>query len=651
MKRVVSFFIIMILFAFSSFAQKNIVVIIGDKKFTKDEYERVYVKNNTQLSDESEVKTPEEYLDLFINYKLKVIEAEKHGLDTLETFRTELAGYREELAKPYLTDISISDTILKETYYRTNHLIKASHILLEVSPDASPSDTLIAYNKLMDIRNQFINKEKSFEELAFEFSEDPSAKQNKGDLGYFKAFNMITQFENVAYNTKKGEVSMPFRTNYGFHIIYVTDQQELTGEVKIAHIMKMYKNRNNHTEEEDIQYKHELDSLYNLLQNGADFAELAKENSDDKNSARNGGEMGFISRTFNVPDFVDYAYALKEDGEFTRPVKTIFGWHIIKRIGFKNPLTFEEVKADLTDKIKKDPLRSNHSKELYFKKKKEEFHFVEYDENIAAFKNYITNLYVDTIFNEIFPDEILAMKLYQIENNIYTVDSYYSLVKKLNETKSKLVIKLFFNQLDKYDETVITEYMNDHLETLYPEFATIMQEYHDGMLLFSIMEKEVWNKAVLDTLGLQSFYEQNKGQYKWEDHFEGLWIRCYNQNAVDSCKKLLDEGIVDPVELETRINVNSSSNIRVSEGKWEKGTNKRIDYLVFSGEKPERFNDDFEFVKGEIKKAGDVKTLDEAKGLYISDYQQVLENKWIEKLRSSYKVSVNKKLLKQVKSL
>ncbi|MBN2807525.1 MAG: peptidyl-prolyl cis-trans isomerase, partial [Prolixibacteraceae bacterium] len=408
---------------------------------------------------------------------------------------------------------------------------------------------------------------------------------------------------------------------------------------------------NHPTEEEDLMYKHQLDSLYELLSKGEDFAKLARDHSDDRNSIRNGGEMGYINKSFNVPEFVEYAYSLKEDGDFTKPVKTIFGWHIIKRTGYRPVPTFEESLADLTEKVRKDPLRSNHSKERYYARKKEELNMLTYQENIDAFKKYINDLYTDTIFNEVFPDEILALKLYQIEDEIYTVRDFYNNVQMLNETKSKLRKSIFFPHLDKFDEIIITEYMNKNLETIQPEFTQIVREYHDGMLLFSIMEKKVWNKAVEDTVGLENYYHANRDKYIWDDHFEGLWIRCYNQAALDSCKKLLEQGVNDPDVLEARININSKSNIRVSAGKWEKGTNKRIDYLVFGGEKPERFNDDFEFTEGKIQPAGAPKSLEEARGIYISDYQQELEEQWVNELRSQAKIKINKKLLKQIHSL
>ena len=652
MKSLLSLSMLLCIFVLNSVAQKNVIVTIGDKKFTKDEYQKIYTKNNTQLNDESEIKTPEEYMDLFINYKLKVIEAEKQGLDTIKTFKNELAGYRDELAKPYLTEIKITDSTLQETYYRTTHMVKASHILLNLPKNASAEDTLKIYNRLLDIRQQFINGEKSFEQLAEENSQDPSVKYNKGDLGYFKAFSMITPFENAAFNTKVGEVSLPFHTDYGYHLVYVRDIQPINGEIKVSHIMKLFKNRNNVTPEIDSLYKHQMDSIYELLQNGADFSKLAEEFSDDKNTSRKGGDMGYISKVFSVPEFSEEVFKLENDSNYTKPFRTPYGWHVAMRTGFRPLASLDEVKDDLIKKIRKDPLRSEHSKELYYKKKEKELNLIHLKENEDKFIQYLKEEYpTDTILTKDIPEDILALPLYKIEDTVYTVNDFYELQKKLNQNNSKFLRPMFFFHLNKYDEDVISDYMNRHLETLYPDFNDIMKEYHDGMLLFSIMEKEVWNKAVEDTVGLKNYYENHKDKYIWGDNFDGLLIRCNNQAALDSCNKFLDEGITDPKILEDTINVGRKTNIRITKGKWEEGSNRSIDYLVFGGEMPERFKPDLEFVKGEKIKGGTPKTLDEARGLYISDYQEVLEDKWIKELRENAKIKINKKLLKTVKSV
>ncbi|MDA3930955.1 MAG: peptidylprolyl isomerase [Prolixibacteraceae bacterium] len=648
----VSLLSLLLLFVCSSFAQKNIIVTIGDKKITKDEYEQVYRKNNTQLSNESDIKTPVEYLDLFIDYKLKVIEAEHLCYDTITAFKDELAGYRKELAKPYLTDITVTDSMVRQAYYRRINEVRASHIIKRLAKDASPADTVKAYNKLIEVRNQFINGEKSFEDLAIEYSDDPSVKRNNGDLGFFKVFNMLTEFENVAYTTPIGEVSMPFRTEHGYHILYVTDTYKNEGEMKVAHIMKTFKNRNSVSPLEEITFKKELDSLYTLLENGADFGELARNNSDDKATAKRNGEIRWITKTFALTEFAEKAFNLKENGDYSIPVRSDFGWHIVQRLDYRPNKSFEEMKDDFTRRVKRDPVRSKHSKNAFVTKMKKEYGYIAYEENIESFKNYFKSLENDTLSLNI-PKNILDLNLYKIGDSIFNGHSYLALqIEKKNNPDVSFLKKLFIgNFFDMYKDEVVTLYENTKLEEKYPEFKQVTIEYHDGMLLFSIMEDKIWNKAIQDTIGLKNYYEANKDQYFWDKYFEGAIVRCYKEEAYDAAKKLIESGVENFKELEKLVEEQTELKIRTKEGKWEIGNNDRIDYYVFGAEKPEGYNPDFEFVQGTVYESGIPKTFEEAKGHYISDYQKVLETEWIKSLREKYEIKVNKKLLKKVKGI
>ncbi|HKK82137.1 MAG TPA: peptidylprolyl isomerase, partial [Prolixibacteraceae bacterium] len=367
-------------------AKNDVVVTINGQQFTVDEYQRIYQKNNSQLSNENDIMSPKEYLDLFINYKLKVIEAKNQGLDTAQSFVNELQGYRKELSVPYMTDVTLTRKLIEDAYYRTTHPVRASHILIKVEKDASPADTLKAYNKAMEIRGKFTSGEETFKKLAVEFSQDPSAKQNMGDLGYFKAFNMVTPFENAAYNTPVGDVSLPVRTNFGYHLIYVTDKKESKGQVKVAHIMKMFPDVNDVAPNTDIKFKALTDSLYNELLNGADFGEMVQKHSDDKSTVSKKGEMRFIDQTFRVHKFADAAFELENIGDIHKPIRSAFGWHIIKLIDKKEPPKFEDIENELTRKIKNDPERSKHSKTSFYNKLKDDYNFERNSHNIEIFK-------------------------------------------------------------------------------------------------------------------------------------------------------------------------------------------------------------------------------------------------------------------------
>lgn len=642
------FVILFVFISISIFAQKNVVVSIGNNHFTKDEFELIYKKNNAQLTDQNEIKTPEEYVDLFIDYKLKVIEAQSRGMDTSKEFKDELQGYRDELAKPYLTDVTISDSMTRLAYYRSINEIRASHILLNLAPDAAPEDTLLVYNKIMDIREQFISGQKSFEELAVEHSDDPSAQNNKGDLKYFKAFSMITPFEDAAYKTPVGKVSLPVRTQHGYHIIYVTDLKKSEGDVKVAHIMKIFANSQNVSPEEDQLYKTKIDSIYQLIEDGADFIEALRKYTDDRSSVRNNGELGWINRTFGVDEILDAAYKM-QIGEVLKPIRTPYGWHILKLIDKRGIRSFEEMENELSLKIKRDPKRSEHSKQSFYNKKKAEYNFKKYDENINRFKSYLNNA-GDTLEFPINP-AIASLPLYKVADTEYTANDFMESEYTKNKNDKSFILSVVLENVDKYEFEVIDRYEDSMLEEKHPEFNQILNEYHDGILLFSIMQDEVWNKAAIDTIGLEKHYQKIKNAFRWDTHFDGMLFSAATAQIADSCKTLIASGIVNADTLKAIFNVETNTNLFIKEGKWEKGDNERVDYFKFGGIIPQRFNAELEFEHGEIIEAGTPKKLNEARGLYISEYQKVLEDEWIKSLRKKYKIKVNKKLLKTVENV
>lgn len=639
--RIINFLLLFLILSVFTSAKNNIIVTIDGREITKEAYEKIYWKNNTNLNDESEVKTPEEYMEMFINFKLKVIEAENRGLDTTKAFRDEFKTYRDELAKNYLTDREITDSIVRDVYNRTVNFVKASHILLSVNNNAPPADTLEAYNKLMDIREKIVNNEITFEEAAVQYSTDPSAKINKGNLGYFNAFKMITEFEDACYNTPIGEISMPVKTKIGYHLIKVTDKKPSEGEVKVAHIMKRFAVTDSVSEEEDIRLEAEADSLYNLLENGADFGKLARENSDDKPSAKQDGLLEFINRGFFSEEFANAAFALENDGDYTKPVRTRYGWHIIKRLDFRPPKTFEELEAELASKIKSSPKRTAQSKKRFIAKLKNEYNFKVYSSNFDQFKSMMP----DTIKAEI-PEKAAKLVLFEFADQKYNGQQLINFLIPKGKTLKRLM-HIGFNE---FIEEEIVEYEDSRLTMKYPEFKSLLQEYHDGILLFTVMESDVWNVAMNDTTGLLEYYEENKGKYKLGEHFDGLYLHCFNAEARKKADSLLEAGITDPDAILEQINTNGERNISVTKSRWEKGASRNMDYLVWGEEKPKNVKDDLYFLWGELKDSG-VKTLDEARGLYISDYQDVIEEKWLKHLHEKYDVKVNKKLLRKVKSV
>lgn len=625
------FFSILSLFAFNTFSQSDATLItIGDTKVSKGEFERIYQKNNNNLYSDTEKKTPEEYLDLFIDFKLKVIEAENLKMDTNSVYVNELAGYRKELAAPYLTDVKYNEQMIYDLYDRTTKEVSASHILLTVPKNATPEVEEDVLKRIKQIRKEIIEG-KDFNEAAIEYSEDPSAKTNKGKLGFFSAFQMVVPFENAAFTTPVGEVSEPVRTSFGYHLLKVDDIRDNQGEILVAHIMKMFPK--DVTPEIKSHLKSQIDSIYQELLKGADFAELAKTKSDDKRSAIKGGEMPWFSAGRMVPEFADVAFSLKNIGDYSEPIETAFGYHIIKKLDMRPVPTFEESKANLETRIKQDPERSITSKQIFIEKLKNEYNYTENEEGKDKLRYKNTT---DTL-------DFQNFELFKIDNKSYTIEQYQDYLK--NNSTDKVPYLSKFNDWVEYE---ITELENSKLEEKYPDFRYLYQEYHDGILLFNISEQKIWNFAAQDTVGLEEYYKKNGNKYMWEDRFKGMIVTCKNDSVREEADKFFAaEMSVD----EIKDQLNKSENlISITEGAWEKGANPVVDYFVWNGPVPNNFNSELSFIRGD-KIPPEPKNLDEARGLYVSDYQKYLEEKWIKELREKYKIKVDKKLLKTIKGV
>ncbi len=607
------------------------LITIGNVEISLGEFEHIYNKNNSNLYSESDKKTPQEYLGLFINFKLKAIEAQNLKMDTSSAFIKELSGYRKELAAPYLTDIQFEQGLVEEMHRRMAQEVDASHILLRLGNDATPEKERQVLQKALEIRQEIVDG-KDFNEAALEYSEDPSAKKNMGKLGYFTAFTMVAPFEDAAYNTQVGEVSEPFRSAFGYHILKVNDKRQNRGEIKVAHIMKMFP-KTGLTDAGKRQLKAEIDSVYNLLEDGADFSVLAQKFSDDKRSGTQGGEMPWFSAGKMIPAFAKPAFALENIGDYTRPVETAYGFHIIKKLDEKPVGTFEELKPEIERRIKKNPLRATSVKKAFVEKLKKEYNYNENMENLAPVRDMEAGTEVED------PSQIL----FAIDGENFDFNS----LKKFIEDKG-IQNGTYGNYFEQWAEYEITKLEDSKLEGKYPEFRYLMKEYHDGMLLFNISEERIWNYAVEDSAGLEIFYNKNKNKYSWEERFKGYIVECDCPKTREEAEKYFAEGMT-PEEISDIINVDGEK-ITITEGAWEKGRSPIVDYYVWDGAEFEGAGTGKIFIRGD-KTPPRAKTLDEARGLYISDYQDYLEEKWIKELRGKYKIKVDKKLLKTVPSV
>ncbi len=627
---------------------KDVLLTIGDEKVTSDEFLRIYNKNNN-IDNQIDPKTIDEYLELFVNFKLKVLEAESLGMDTLSSFINELSGYREQLTKPYLRDDSFDDLLVKEAYERTKNEVHASHIMVRVDEFAPPKDTLLAYEKIMAIRQRVIKGE-PFDVVAKATSDDPSAQQNGGDLGYFSAFRMVYPFETAAFLTPVGEVSMPVRTRFGYHIIKVYDKRPSLGSVQVSHIMVATPETMSQAQQDKAKEK--ALKLYGQIKNGTDFAKLAKEESDDKGSGRNGGVLRSFSTGQMVPEFEQASFKLKEIGEVSEPIKTSYGWHIIKLIDKKPVPSFEEMKADLAQRIKRDQ-RSIVGEEVFIEKLKKEYKF---EKNSDALNEFI-NALDSTIFTNNWNKE----KVSKLNSTLFTLNSkefkqsdFFTYFENYKRPSNSIGMEVLVDNAHKdfIDKSVI-DYEKSRLETKYPEFRYLMEEYHDGILLFDLTDKMVWSKAVDDTIGLQKFYETNKKNYMWNNRVDAIIFTFEDNSVLSGLQKLAKKGIKKNYTADFIKNAvcDTLDCLTYESGKYERGQNSLIDDITWE-----------KGVYGPIKD-GDAsklimitdvltpmpKELNEARGIITADYQNFLEKEWIEELRAKYDISVNQEVLSAIK--
>ncbi len=628
-----------------------VLLIVGGDPVTRGEFESIYRKNNSKETS-TDRKALEEYLQLFINFKLKVKAAKVAGKDTATSFQNELKGYRRQLATPYLTDKNVNDKLIQEAYDRMKKDIRASHILISLPADPLPKDTLAAYNKAMAIRARILKGE-DFATLAGQNSEDPSAKQNGGDLGYFTSMMMVYPFETTAYTTPVGEVSMPVRTKFGYHILKVTSVRDAQGQVHIAHIM--VKNPENAKDSVIAANKKKIDEIYEKIKKGEDFGQLASQFSDDRTSGKNGGQLPWFGTGKMVPEFEKVAFDLKADNEVSEPFRTQYGWHIAKRLERKGIQTFDEVKGELKQKISKDS-RSQVSRDAVIQRVKKESGFTE---DPKALNELI--LKVDTsLLSAHWKAEVtngMVKPLFKIGAESYTQNDFAQFLaqNQSRQPKESVVEALVRKSYDYYRNEKIIGYEDARLEQKYPEFRMLMQEYRDGILLFEITDENVWSKALKDTVGLEKFHEQNKGKYMWPERVDVVVYKAKDVATAKAARKLVEKRAKKGTsldEIRTKINKSSQLNLQTETGVFSKGDNEIVDAVNWTvGISPDKINADGSVTFVEIIKLLEPspKTLLEARGLITADYQTFLEQEWIKELKSKYNVEVKRDVFDTIK--
>ena len=629
--------------------EKNAVLLTVDgQDVMLSEFEAVYKKNNRdQVVDQKDLA---EYLELYINFRLKVREAEALGLDTVKKFIEELKGYQKQLAKPYLTDKEVTKKLIDEAYQRSLLDIRASHILLKIGPDALPKDTLEVYNRIMAARKKAAKG--NFAAIAKQSSEDPSAKDNGGDLGWFSVLRMVYPFETAAFSTEPGEISMPVRTRFGYHIINVVEKREAQGEIRAAHIMIK---TGKESSEEDVQNAEtKAREVKDLLDKGQSFEDIAKKYSEDKGSSDKGGELPKFGTGRMVPAFEDAAYSLKKDGDVSNPVLTDYGWHIIKRLERFGVPKFEDIEKELSTKVAKDS-RSQMSKISVLNRVKKENNFKESRKSLDVISKLLTKDLLEGKWNADTAKDLTATVFSIGQKNFTQADFAAYIGTHQTRRKPDDLVIIMNGMYSKYIEESLLDYEEDMLPSKFPEYKALLKEYRDGILLFDLTDDMVWSKAVKDTSGLKVFHAKNEDKFMWEKRLDAEIYYCQKDSIVQPLKpiltKKLKKGKPSREDILKDFNANSQLNLRIENDLYEADDEKVLDNVKWENGLYGPFKDGGNQVYVLVKKVleSTPKSLKEARGLVTADYQNYLEKEWIKELRGKYKYSANEGLLKNIK--
>ena len=571
-----------------TFAQQETLMTINGKPVSAEEFLYIYQKNNQ--AGAIDPKTMDEYLDMFINFKLKVTEAEAQGIDTTEAFKKELKGYRAQATPKYLQDEQAMDSLIEMSWRHMAKDRRAAHIAIQCPMSADSAQQADALAKINEAYERVVlGKEvlkgkgkkaklvrqpvEAFDAVARELSTDPSVQETGGELGWITPFRYVYPLEEAVYNTELGKISKPFRTQYGWHIVLIEEERDHK-EVKASHIMKMVPDPTM-----DAEKKALIDSIAKII-TPENFAEIASRESEDRGSSMRGGELGWFGKGQMVKPFEDATFALAE-GQISAPIRSQYGWHLILKEGERGIQPLDSMRTQ----IQRQVLRDERSKE--------------------ADKSFIRKTRIE-----------------------------YNLPAEMTDAEVKA-------------------YADEHLEAKYPELKNLVQEYHDGILLFEVSLREVWDKAAKDTAGLEAYFKAHKKEYTWDTpRWKGYLIQAKDKNSAKAAQAIIKSANPDSIQsyIAKRVNCDTVTYVKVQHGLWEQGKNAAVDKFGFKDKKAEFTpNEELPLVVCLGKKLKAPETWSDEKGKVTTDYQDYLEAAWIKTLREKYPVVINQDVWNAIK--
>lgn len=622
-----------------AFAAKDpVLMTINGKDIHLSEFEYLYKKNNQQ---QVEKETLDQYVNRFVIYKQKVADAEAEGIDTLKSFVAEFNGYKEGMVKDFLEDTTVNVRLEKEAYERMKTDVDLDHIMLPLGKDAKENKTILA--RLDSIRTCVLKGE-DWGELAKKFSIDPSVSRNSGHYGYTASGVYPYTWEMVAYTTPVGQICKPFRTDFGNHLIRVNGKRPDPGQVEVEHIMLMTRNLNDSAK---AVAKAKIEQIYDSLKNGANFELMARKYSQDKGSAARGGKLPLFGINRMVPEFEKVSFEL-QDGEMSAPIETQYGFHIIKKLGHKGIPSFEEALPSIKRAISFDE-RSQMARDAKLQEVKKLYNYKNNDEKFRAY--LVKELKKHGGFDSTFVSNVLAKSNFTIYTYAKNKVPASVLTKRVN-SKAKYDIESaaanIAAQIEPYANNDIMQYYINNLINDNAEYRNLINEYRDGMLLFEISNRKVWEGASKDTTGLKNYFEANRAKYNWtKPHFKGIILSAKNDSVAQAVKAMIPTLGKDT--LTTTLHKKFASNIKMERMLFAQGENDVVDAVVFGGKEQtgnEKYPIAFVLEGGVIAQPESVA---DVKGLVTSDYQDALEKAWLKYLNTKYPAKIDKNVLKLVK--
>ncbi len=484
------------------------VAKVGNEPLTLREYEESYAKNNGgwEKASASSMEDREKFLDLLVNFRLKVLEARNRGLLADSSIRHELDGYGLSVATSYALEKEIVEPKIKETYDRKKEELRASHVLIKLDPTATPADTLAAYQKAMKVIGMVPTT--NFDSLAVHYSDDQSVAFNKGDLGFFTAGRMVPEFEAAAYNLKVGEYThIPVRSQFGYHIIKLTDRHPNPGAAHVSHILRRFRD----TPQDSTVVKDSLWIIYRLVKGGMNFEQAARKFSEDQGVKSNGGDIGYYDRG-RVPPNVEAAFFNPPADSITEPVQMPYGYHIFKILGYKGIPSYAEMEKDLREQYNQTRYTTDYAN---FVSELGKVYHVWVD---SATMELLMHAFDTTItpsnwtWSDTLKEEMKRRTLFTCEGRVSTVSDFVDHVNTSAEFKSMpLTLSNVQHMITRMTESKLVEEHARLVPKRYPAFKKLLKDYEDGILLYRIEQDEVWKKVVVND-SLLKWYSGRQGR-------------------------------------------------------------------------------------------------------------------------------------------